>query len=100
MSLGTTAELDFMLKDAGEPIAYGSAPVQTTYGLFDRAPLQALTDAGLTVVGRKTYLTIRDGSLTGLAQDTAITVKGVTYSIRDIGFGDDDGTRKLELVDP
>lgn len=100
MGLGSDAELDFILKDSGVAVSYGSAPVQSSYGHFDRGEVVAQGDSGaMEVVGRAQTFVIRDGSLTGLKQDTLITIAGSAYKIVDTGVPDTEGWRRLSVTE-
>jgi hypothetical protein len=100
MALGTAAELDFMLKDSGVAVSYGSAPVQTTYGQFDRGEILVEgQNAPMQLLGRSQSLVIRDGTLTGLTADTPITIDGSAYTIVDVGVPDTEGWRRIQVLE-
>lgn len=92
--LGTSAELDFMFADAGIAVVYGA---QSCNGFLDKETMRAGHE-GVEVVDGEESLVIRDGALTALANDTAITVDGIAYKIRDTGFALTDGTRRITIV--
>jgi hypothetical protein len=78
-------DLDSILADTDVFVAvsYGSAPVQTTRGdLRTEDVPESDGQGGLVLVARRT-VTIRDGSLTGLLDDAAITVNGTAYVIHE-----------------
>jgi len=96
----TQADLVFALTDiagdGADNVVYGS---QSTYGQLLVKPMHELMPGGdLTRIGTNTTLTIADGTLTGLLDETAIVVNGTTYTIRDVGCSLPDGTRILTLV--
>jgi hypothetical protein len=94
--LGTVAELDYMLADAGVPVVYGA---QSTSGLLDVLSLDELMPEGIRIGERSIRVGIRDGSLTALVVGGAITVNGASYHIRDCGHPLAEGTRYLTLAD-
>jgi hypothetical protein len=102
MAIGSAAELDLMLADLGLPVSY-TAPggvAQSTNGILDTQQVTSLNiDTGMTTVGRLPKLRIRDGSLTGLVNERAITVNGNPYHLRDLGDAGADGSRVLHLVE-
>lgn len=93
-------DLAFALADfSGSPtpnVVYGG---QSCYGQLLVKPMHELMPGvSLTRVGTNTTLTIADGSLTGLVDESSIVVNGTTYTIRDVGCSLPDGTRILTLV--
>jgi hypothetical protein len=100
MPLGTDAELDYMLEDAGNAVVFsrGASVLATTSGLLDRKQLLGQDIEGLSPVGRSVTLTIREGTHgTATINDTA-TVTGIAFTIRDLGEPQADGTRVLTLA--
>src|SRR5438309_1190094 len=95
MPLGTAAELDFMLKDAGVAVTYGA---QSTYGLLNKS-VQKIQSSGtdFEISDGSETVQIRDGSLNTLQADAAIMVGGSNYVIRDIGQPSTDGLRTITL---
>lgn len=97
MGLGTDAELDFMLEDSGDEVVYGT---QRTFGHLDRGVAEALPgESTFRLLDGAVTLVIRIGSLTNLRRDSAITVAGDSYKIRDVGLPDDEGWQRLTLVE-
>lgn len=100
MPLISAADLDFALQDfAGSQspnVTYGA---QSCYGDLKRATLEELIDSGLHRAGSHITLLIRDGALTGLVDESSITVNGAPFTIRDSGEALADGSRLLTLVD-
>jgi len=94
------ADIAFALTDfsgSSTPnVVYGA---QSCYGqLLVKGMHELMPGAELVRIGTNTTLTIADGSLTGLVDDTPIVVNGTTYTIRDVGCSLPDGTRILTLV--
>lgn len=100
MPLISAADLDFALQDfSGAPcpnVVYGA---QSCWGDLKRGTVDEASDNGLRRLGTHITLVIRDGALTSLRDDTAITVDGGAYVIRDIGIALPDGTRVLTLAE-
>lgn len=94
--LGTAAELDLMAADLGLAVVYGA---QRTNGWLNVLAVTEVLPDGLRPGERSITLNIRDGSLTGLLVDTAITVGGAPYHIRDCGHPRGDGLRTLTLAE-
>jgi hypothetical protein len=96
----SAADLDFALQACSGSltpnVVYGA---QSCYGDVKREPVVDATSSGLQRIGTHVTLVIRDGALTGLADDSAITVNGSAFTIRDVGIAHQDGTRMLTLVD-
>jgi len=95
----SAADIDFALQDfsgaASQNVVYG---VQSCWGDLKREPLLVPSESGLQNVGTHISLTIRDGALTGLQDESTITVDGVDHVIRDVGVALQDGTRQLTLL--
>lgn len=90
-----------MLQRVGSLVTYG-APVQTCYGALDRTDVVDTSTGEVVIVGERITLAIRDGALTGLANDQQITVAGTdggTFRIASIGPSQADGLRTLTLID-
>ena len=100
MALFSSDETDVLLADApGVTVTYGT-PTQTTKGYFDKDVVQEITaEGGLAIVGKQLSVWIRDGSLTSLLADAAITVDGTSYTIHDIGTAQTDGLRRITFVE-
>ena len=97
---GSVAELDFMLKDAGQPVVFSRAgqTIARTYGNFDQKPLLGQGPGGYEVIGTDRTVVIRDGTQGTATLDDAVAVDGGTYTIRDLGVKQADGTRVLTLA--
>lgn len=89
MSLGSTAELVWMLKDAGVPVSFGST---STYGLFDRKPVISLdADGPLELPTYQKVVRLAPADAAPLKTEDAITVNGVAMVVRHVGEVEDDG---------
>ena len=97
---GSAAELDFMLKDAGQPVVFARAgkTLATTNGLFERKPLLGQGPGGYEDMGIDTTLAIRDGTQGTLTLEDTATIGGVSYKVRDLGVVQADGLRLLTLA--
>ena len=92
-----TADLDAMLKDAGVAVTLGA---QSTYGILKVEDITVQLDEGMAAIERHPVLTIRTGTLTGLATTgQAITVDGTSYRTRRTLAADDGLVTKLILVE-
>jgi hypothetical protein len=97
--IGDSFEWDMMLADLGVPVSYTALTggAQLVNGIVDTVAQEIYTEEGLQTVARKTTLRIRDGALTGLLVDRAITVNSLTYHIGDCGEAATDGSRTMRL---
>ena len=97
---GTAAELDFMLKDAGELAVFSRAGqfLARTYGNLDRKALLGQGPGGYEPIGTDTTLVIRDGTQGTATLEDTVTIAGVSYTIRELGVKQADGTRVLTLA--
>jgi hypothetical protein len=91
------SDLDSVLQHGGVAVTIG---VVSSYGKLRTEKLEAYDEGSgkMVVVGQRTTLTVRDGTFSGLGQDVAATVDGVSYKIRDPGVRNTDGTRTLTVV--
>jgi hypothetical protein len=108
MPLGTSAELDFMLRDCGEFVVFADA--STTYGSLRREDVNTRDDGGFQIVGTETVIALRDGTQpVGFKDGALLTIypseaaylamaSGVDYRMRTEGPATADGLRKFILV--
>lgn len=87
-----TAELDYMLQDAGTPVVLGAA---STSGLLE-GPDEELFET-FRVVGAKRSVVIATGSLPGLEVDATVVVGGAPYTVRDYRAINDGALTRLFL---
>ena len=99
---GTTAELDFMLADAGTPCVFsrGGTTLATTNGILDLKQLLGQGQDGLVPIGRDITLIVRSGTYGSARLDDTVTISGVAYLVRDLGDPHADGSRTLTLQGP
>lgn len=76
-------------------VAYGA---QTTRGLLDQ-PGQIVSTSEGDVIASATSVTIKTGSLANITLDTAITVDGSNYKVRDVVKIDDGKLTRLDLIE-
>lgn len=90
-------DVSSMLNDPFMSVAvvYGA---QTTRGLLDR-PGQIVSTSEGDVIASATSLTIQTGSLANIALDTAITVDGGSFKVRDVVKIDDGSLTRLDLIE-
>lgn len=93
MPIRSTADLDFMLQDAGVPVVSARA---STFGIFRNVDTIEQTD-GAMMQKRGTTVMIRTGTVTDLAIELPITVNGTPYLVRSIDL-QDDGTLTKVLI--
>lgn len=100
MGLGTDAELDYMLEDAGDPVVFsrGASVIASTSCLFDRKQLIGQDGSGLSIIGRDLTLVIRNGTQGTTAINDVATIAGVAYRVRDLGESLADGTRIITIA--
>jgi len=90
------ADLDAIFAHAGDTVKIGGV---TGRGSLRREPIEAATDSGLKVIGKRYQLTVRDGAFSGYAQDVAVEVNGDDFKIENIGVVGPDRCRRLILVE-
>lgn len=94
----SVADLDAMLKAASGAnapnVAYGA---QSCFGVLRRTPVR--DGETLKVIDSSVTVLVRDGALVDVDNDTDITVDGEAFQVRDPGYRDADGTRRLTLVE-
>ncbi|HEY9229341.1 MAG TPA: hypothetical protein VIP11_22020 [Gemmatimonadaceae bacterium] len=81
MAIHSDSDLDFMLRDAGVPVSLGGA---STYGIFRRAGEMIEDGQGGYVPANHRVLTVREGTLPGLAEDVNVTIDGTSYRVRNL----------------
>lgn len=90
------SDLDAIFEHAGDTVKIGGV---TGRGSYRREAIEALTDAGLKVIGHRHVVTVRDGAFSGYAQDVAVEVNGDDFKIENIGVVGPDGLRRLIVVE-
>ncbi len=88
MAVFGAADLDALLAQLGVSVTYGG---NTVNGLFDREDLFLQDPSGLHVSTKRQSVLVKTGALTALAVNSAITVDGGTYHIRDVSLEPGDG---------
>lgn len=96
MPLGSNADLDFLLRDAGVPVAFG---VSSTFGTLDIEDGVTTGADGIGVQTRATVLRIRRGTLAGVQVDSVITVDGEAYRVDLIEREGDGALTRLLLAE-
>lgn len=90
------ADLPALFGDLGVAVALGAS---TTTGLFDQGQVQRIApESGLIENVTQTSVLIATGTLTGLAQDAAITVDGTVYRVRNWSPRDDGRLTEIVLA--
>ena len=89
------ADLDALLAQMGVSVTYASTTVQ---GLLDREDLLQTDPSGLQVSVRRTVVRVKTGALANLAVNSAITVDGTAYHIRDVNLEGDGAYTVIVLV--
>lgn len=95
MPLGSAGDLDFMLKDAGLPVSFGSL---RTHGLRDEEDIVTHMTDGSAVETRATVLRIRRGTLAGVQVDNTIIVDGTSYRVRRGPVREGDGSLEQLII--
>jgi hypothetical protein len=80
-TIQTDADIDFMLKDAGVPVSLGNS---RTYGIFRHASEMESDGQGGFVPAHHLILTIRQGTLSGVAEDVDVLIDGTSYRVRSV----------------
>lgn len=81
MAIDRAPDIDFMLEDAGIPVSVGGIATQALRADPDSGSVPAGTTA---FAGRELVLTIRSGTLPGLAEGNTIVVEGVSHRITSV----------------
>jgi hypothetical protein len=97
---GTTAELDFMLEDAGVAGVFsrGAATLASTYGLLDKKQIIGQADGGYVELGNDITVAVRDGTQGTATLEDVVTIAGIAYRLRNLGVAQADGLRVLTLA--
>lgn len=77
----TTTLTAMLAGPLGDAFVFGA---QSTRCLFDDSMTVVDDEMGMDVARRVRMATIRTGSVTALAEDSAVTVAGVAYTVRKI----------------
>ena len=79
--LPVSSDLDAVLSEAGEQVVLGS---DTTFGTVRRPSALELEAAGAAgLIARQVVVTVRTGSLPGLATGAMIAVGSATFRVRE-----------------
>ena len=83
-----TSDLDSMFADPffTVPVVFG---VLNTRGIFDWADTVAKDGVGLDVLTKQRIVTIRTGTLAGVANQSNVTVDGIAYVVADVNHAED-----------
>ena len=88
MTIFGAADLDALLAQMGVSVTFGSTTVN---GLFDRDDVFLQDPSGMHVSTRRQSVLVKTGALAGLTVNSAITVDGNPYHIRDVSLEPGDG---------
>lgn len=94
MTLGSTSDIAFTLKEAGVPVVYNGT---SSYGILDIVSSEFADDAGRART-KMHRLTIATDAFTNLRAGGRITVAGVPYRIDDVELEDGDGALTVLTV--
>jgi hypothetical protein len=81
MPIDFSAELPFMLGDAGEAITIAG---KAGFGIVDVVGELVLPDGGAPVVGAKWHVVVRSGEFPGLKERAAVTARGSSWTARSV----------------
>src|SRR3954468_1136810 len=82
------ADLDAIFADPFLTVAV-SIGSSSTRGMLDQQDELIQNDAGGQAQARSTVVTIKKGSLSGIAQDVPIVVDGTSYKVREQALSED-----------
>jgi hypothetical protein len=91
------ADLDVLLQDVGVSVTYQGA---TVLGVLDQVDEEQQDPSGLRVSVRRAGVWIRTGATPAPTVDSAITVDGQAYRIRDVIAERPDGAYTLLTLAP
>ena len=95
MSVDFTDGLDYVLEDAGGvDVSYGSGI--SGHGILDEVEEVELETG--RVLGMRRVVIVRTSTFPGLQNDSAITVGGVSYTIRDHERIDEGALTRIQLA--
>lgn len=96
--IGSTADIDYVMKDAGVPVTIGAI---SGYGLLRRERVASISEfaGGLEIIGRRYELHVRNGAFALITQDALVVAGGANYRIENTGVVGPDGIRVLILVE-
>jgi hypothetical protein len=97
MPLGSDADLDFMLQDAGNATqaTYGT---QSCYGVLEQSDVLEGSGDGAMIQVRATTFLFRTSALRDLVDNAAITIGGQRFKIRRNDLEDDGHLTRLILA--
>ena len=78
MAFGSASDLDYMLEDAGVPVAFNGV---TSHGVLHVEDVQMVSFDGGTITGRKHRVVVATSAFSGLGEGKTITVDGTDYRI-------------------
>ena len=88
-----TTDLAFILADAGQTVTFGLLSTDGFVRLADQVVLEQFGMGGQ--IARTVYVTIRTGSLSGLAQGSTIATGGKSYKVSTPLLMDDGATTRF-----
>lgn len=92
------ADLDAALQAAsGASAPNVVAGAASCFGVLRRTPFR--DGETMSVIGEEITVTIRDGAIPTPNNDTSVTVNGDDFLVRDPGYRDGDGLRRLTVVE-
>ena len=85
-----------LLSDMGEPVTLGVNSTKALIDTPDEVLLQSLGQSG--VIGKSILLTLKTGSLPGLTVGAVVTVRSITYKVRQPLAADDGALTKVLCI--